>query len=121
MARCDELGAYKCVYDTLLDSYRQINAVPREVRYTLLEHLRNDLIEVLLSISQANSMKDKVPHIANARTVLGRVKIRFRLLKDMYCISDSQYGSFSEQLVSASKQLAGWQRYASSVPKGSDP
>ena len=27
MARYDELEAYKCVYDTLLDSYRQIKTV----------------------------------------------------------------------------------------------
>lgn len=112
MARYDELEAYKCVYDTLKDSYIQIKSVPREIRYTLLESLRNDLLEVLQDITLANSMKDKVPYIESARRTLTRVKLRFRLLKDLHCLSDKQYEHFSERTVSASKQLTGWLRYA---------
>ena len=112
MARYDELDAYKCVYDTLLMTYRQIKSVPREIRYTLLEQLRGDLIDVLLNITLANSSRDKVPHIAAARKMLQKVKLRFRLLKDLKCISDEQYQIFCEKTVSASKQLTGWQRYA---------
>ena len=112
MARYDELDAYRCVYDTLLDTYRQIHNVPREVRYTLLEALRNDLVDVLLHITNANASADKSPSIKAARKILTRVKLRTRLLKDLHCISDAQYQHFSEKLVSSSKQLTGWQRYA---------
>ena len=111
MARYDQLDAYKCVYDTLLDTYKQIKGVPREVRYTLLETLRNDLVEVLLQITAANAIQDKSPYIAEARRVLTRVKLRFRLLKDLHCLSNEQYEQFCEKTVSASKQLTGWQRY----------
>ena len=114
MARYDELDAYRLVYDTLLKTYRQIKAVPREIRYTLLETLRNDMIEVLLLITEANSRRDKTSSIKMARRTLQKVKLRFRLLKDLKNISDDLYGEFSEQMVLASKQLAGWQRYAAS-------
>lgn len=117
MARYDELDAYRCVYDTLLMTYREIKAVPREIRYTLLETLRNDLVDVLLNITEANSTRDKVPPIKDARKILQRAKLRFRLLKDLKCISADQYETFSEKTVSASKQLAGWQRYAASHPE----
>lgn len=112
MARYDELEAYKCVYDTLLMTYRQIRTVPREIRYTLLEQLRNELVDVLMLITEANMTREKLKPIKEARKLLQKAKLRLRLLKDLKCISDALYETFCEKTVSASKQLVGWQRYA---------
>ena len=121
MAYAEELKVYKSAYDLLLMTYTEMHTVPREVRYTLLERLRDELTEVLILVIRANATHDKIGLIIQARELIAKVKIRFRILSDMHCINEKKYARYAAAAVEVSKQLSGWQDYCAkhNTPKTS--
>lgn len=111
MANYDNLPVYKAAYDLLQSVYKDTGNVPRDVRFTLVETLKNELTEILVLIYKANSTPDKLPHIERARDLVVSVKVRLRLLNDLRHINVKLYARFAEQVESVSKQLASWQDY----------
>ncbi len=112
MANYDNLPVYKAAYDLLQDVYKGTGNVPRDVRFTLVETLKNELTEIIVLIYKANATPDKLPHIERAREMVVSVKVRLRLLHDLRHISVKAYARFAEQVESVSKQLASWHDYA---------
>lgn len=55
MAQYDNLPVYKAAYDLLQSIYRDMGNVPRDVKFTLVETLKNELTEILVLIYKANS------------------------------------------------------------------
>ena len=43
MAQYDNLPVYKAAYDLLQSIYRDMGSVPRDVKFTLVETLKNEL------------------------------------------------------------------------------
>ena len=111
MANYDNLPVYKAAYDLLQSVYEKTGNVPRDVRFTLVETLKNELTEIIVLIYKANSTPDKPPPIERARDLIVSVKVRLRLLNDLRHINVKLYAQFSEQVESVSKQLASWQDY----------
>jgi hypothetical protein len=111
MANYDNLPVYKAAYDLLQSVYKDTGNVPRDVRFTLVETLKNELTEIIVLIYKANSTPDKLPYIEKARELVVSVKVRLRLLNDLHHINVKLYARFSEQVESVSKQLASWQEY----------
>ena len=111
MANYDNLPVYKAAYDLLQSVYEKTGNVPRDVRFTLVETLKNELTEIIVLIYKANATPDKLPHIERARDLIVSVKVRLRLLNDLRHINVKLYAQFSEQVESVSKQLASWQKY----------
>ncbi len=112
MANYDNLPVYKAAYDLLQDVYKSTGSVPRDVKFTLVEALKNELTEIIVLIYKANATPDKLPHIERAREMVVSVKVRLRLLYDLRHISVKVYARFAEQVESVSKQLAAWHDYA---------
>lgn len=111
MANYDNLPVYKAAYDLLQSVYEKTGNVPRDVRFTLVETLKNELTEIIVLIYKANATPDKLPYIERARDLIVSVKVRLRLLNDLRHINVKLYAQFSEQVESVSKQLASWQDY----------
>ena len=59
----------------------------RDYRYTLGETLKKDLIMILTLIYRANSTRQKVETIIEAREKLVAVKLQLRLLHDLKQLS----------------------------------
>lgn len=112
MAYYDNLPVYKAAYDLLQSIYRDLGNVPRDVRFTLVETLKNELTDILVLIYKANSTSAKLPLILDARERLVSVKVRLRLLYDLRYINVKLFARFSDQVEAVSKQLASWQKYA---------
>lgn len=112
MACYDNLPVYKAAYDLLQSIYRDSGNVPRDVRFTLVETLKNELTDILVLIYKANSTSAKLPLITEARERLVSVKVRLRLLYDLRYINVKLFARFSDQVEAVSKQLASWQKYA---------
>ena len=112
MAYYDNLPVYKAAYDLLQSIYRDAGNVPRDVRFTLVETLKNELTDILVLIYKANSTTAKLPLIIQARERLVSVKVRLRLLYDLRYINVKLFARFSDQVEAVSKQLASWQKYA---------
>ena len=128
MAQYDNLPVYKATYDLLQSIYRDTGNVPRDVKFTLVETLKNELTEILVLIYKTNSTTEKLPLIIGMRERLIGVKVRLRLLlrldlpcpfpaclsrllHDLRHIGTRLYAHLVEQVESVSKQLASWQKY----------
>ncbi len=112
MAQYDNLPVYKAAYDLLQSVYKSLGNVPRDVKFTLVETLKNELTDILVLIYKANSTTAKFPLITEAREKLVSVKIRLRLLHDLHYIGVKQYAHLAMQVELVSKQLTAWHKYA---------
>ena len=108
MATYNQLPVYKATYDLLLYVYQIGKNVQRDYRYTLGETLKKDLIMILTLIYRANSTRQKVETIIEAREKL--VAVKLQLLHDLKQLSLKNYANASLMTESISKQLSAWQK-----------
>ena len=103
MAKYDELPVFKATYDLLLRIYMVSQHWSRDIRYTLGEELKKEVIEILQLIYQANASKKKVAFLSSCRVKLIKVRLQIRVAKDLKQLHLNQYGLLS-------KQLSGWEK-----------
>lgn len=108
----DQLPVYKTVYDLLILVYQWSRNLSKDYRYTLGESLKKDLMNLLISIYQANATTNKGAVLTKAREQHVAIKLQIRLLADLHQISLRQYATAAVAIESISKQLAGWQKSA---------
>ncbi len=112
MAEYDHLPVYKATYDLLQHVYRDksIGSVPRDVKFTLIETLKKDILEILVSIYKAHYITDerKVVPLQQARDLIPGIKARFRILFDLHHINPELFQTLAFEVESISKQLAAW-------------
>ncbi len=134
MAEYDHLPVYKATYDLLQHIYRDksIGSVPRDIKFTLVETLKKDILEILVLIYKAHYMADerKGEALGQARELVPGIKARFRILFDLHHINPELFQALAVEVESISKQLSAWhaktlkrvQHVASStVPADDDP
>lgn len=83
MANYDELPVFKATYDLLLRIYMVSQHWSRDIRYTLGEELKKEVIEILQLIYQANASKKKVAFLSSCRVKLIKVRLQIRVAKDL--------------------------------------
>lgn len=135
MAEYDHLPVYKATYDLLQHIYRDksIGSVPRDIKFTLIETLKKDILEILVLIYKAHYISDdrrKVVPLQQARELLPGIKARFRILFDLHHINPELFRTLAVEVESVSKQLAAWHAKTlrrvqnvvpSTVPADDDP
>ncbi len=107
----DHLPVYKAAYDLLQHVYRDkcIASVPRDVKFTLVETLKKDILEILVLIYKTHyAAVDKHIPLQQARDLLPGVKARLRILFDLGHINPKLFQSLAVEVESVSKQLAAW-------------
>lgn len=113
MASYDQLFVYKSGYDLLLMIHTSLQKLPRDIKYTLVQDLKQDTLSVLRCIYHANAASDKLTYLEQARESILNVKINLRLLWDLKHIKEKTYGRLLEQAENVSKQLAAWHKSVS--------
>lgn len=108
----DNLPVYKATYDLLLQFFILNRHLQRDYRYTLGESIKKELVDLLVCIYNANTVREKAPILTTAREHVVKIKLQIRLLMDLKQISIKQYASAAERIESISKQLAAWQKSA---------
>ncbi len=110
----EQLPVYKDSYRLLTFIYIYTRRINRQYRYTLAEELKKACQEILIHIYEANTSvdKDKVGHIKEAMRWLVRVRILFRILRDLKQLSEKQIVRIVDEIASISKQLTAWHKYA---------
>jgi len=134
MAEYDHLPVYKATYDLLQHIYRDksIGSVPRDIKFTLVETLKKDILEILVLIYKAHYISDerKVTPLRQARELLPGIKARFRILFDLHHINPELFQTLAVEVESVSKQLSAWHAKtlkrvrdvaSSTVPADDDP
>ena len=111
-AEYDHLPVYKAAYDLLQHVYRDkcIASVPRDVKYTLVERLKQDILEVLVLIYKAhyNMLGDKALQLQQARELIPGVKARMRIMYDLRYINLELFRTLAVEVESVSKPLGAW-------------
>ena len=115
MANYDQLPVYKATYDLLIRIFHIGQHWRRDIRHTLGEDLKQEVIAILQVIYQANATTDKLPHLAKARVMIVKVKVLIRIAKDLKELTVKQYASLAEQTESVSKQLTAWERATKAI------
>ncbi|MDD5862949.1 MAG: four helix bundle protein [Prevotella sp.] len=110
MALSENLPVFKATYDLLLDTYRRFQNVPRSVKFTIVEKIREELLDVLAIITAANIDRDKQSQLERAWWMVQRIKLRVRLLSDLHAVPLKLYAQLSMSLESISKQLMAWRK-----------
>ena len=103
MAQYENLPVFKATYDLLLDLYKTLNNVPRDIRYTLVQDLKNELTQLMVLIYKANSQREKTATLRKCLDLFLSVRLRIRLLKDMHFLSVAR---FAELYIEATNRLA---------------
>lgn len=110
MAKYDELPVFKATYDLLLRIYVVSQHWSRDIRYTLGEELKKEVIEILQLIYQANSSRKKIAYLSSSKVKLVKVMLQIRIAKDLKQLTVNQYGLLAEMQENVSKQLSGWEK-----------
>jgi len=109
MARYDELPVYKATYDLILGIFRFTKEFSREYKYTVGEKIKNETLDLIILIYRANSKKNKVETLQNAREHIEVIPLLLRLLKDLRQINLKKFVKINKLVENVSKQLTGWQ------------
>jgi hypothetical protein len=108
MAQYQHLPIYKKTYDVLLRVMTATNDFPREYKYTLGQKIKDELIELVVTIYRANSSKDKIYHIQLILERIQAIQLMIRLCHDMRIMSRGNYVALAEMTDSLGKQAQGW-------------
>ena len=110
MANYDQLPVYKATYDLLIHIFHVGQHWRRDLRHTLGENLKQEVLAILQIIYQANATTDKLPYLARARVMIVKVKVMIRIAKDLKLLKVKEFALFVQQTESVSKQLTAWER-----------
>jgi len=110
VAHYDELPVYKASYDLFLEVFRFTKNFNKEYKYTVGESLKKEMIALVTLIYRANSRKNKVDILQEAREHIEVIRLLIRLMKDLQQISMKQFVNINKRVENVSKQLTGWQK-----------
>lgn len=106
-----ELPIYKSSYELLLGVFSLTKQFPREYRYSLWERLHSLCVDVIISIYQSNSDKEKRKTLlAHIRTHIETIRLLVRVSKDMGILSLVSFIQISEKIENISKQVVWWEK-----------
>jgi hypothetical protein len=108
MAQYQHLPIYKQTYDILLRTMVATKDFPREYKYSLGQKIKDELIELVVTIYRANSAADKVRHIESILERVQAIQLMMRLSHDMHILPRRHYAALSEMTDSLARQAQGW-------------
>ena len=108
MAQYEHLPIYKQTYDLLLRIMTATKNFPREYKYTLGQKLKDEVIELVVLIYRANSVRDKERHISAILERVQVVQLMIRLAHDMKILPRRHYAALAEMTDMLARQAGGW-------------
>ena len=112
MARATELPIYRVSYELLKKVTHLTQSYPRGYRQGLARDICMEAQGVVALIFRANCTIDKAPIIESLQERLATLQMFLRLSTDLHLMSPGQFGATVELVSAASKQAAGWLKYA---------
>ncbi len=110
MSTYQELPVYKSTYDLLIGVFQFTKGFSKEYKYTVGESLKKETIELLVLIYRANSKKEKVEVLQEAREHIEVIRLLVRVMNDLRQINLSAFVQVNQKIEDVSRQLTGWQR-----------
>lgn len=114
MAQYQHLPIYKVTYELLQLVTRRTKDFPRDFKYSLGDKIRNECIDLVVSIYKANSGVDKQHSIKNILERIQVIELMLRLSKDMNLLSVKAFSEIIELTDSIARQAQGWIKHTQS-------
>jgi hypothetical protein len=108
LAQYEHLPIYKQTYDLLLRIMTATKDFPREYKYTLGQKLKDEVIELVVLIYRANSVREKEAHITAILERVQVVQLMIRLAHDMKILPRRHYAALAEMTDGLARQAGGW-------------
>ncbi|MFA5432780.1 MAG: diversity-generating retroelement protein Avd [Candidatus Paceibacterota bacterium] len=107
-----DLVLFQKTYDFMLYMYPMVNKFPKSQRFVLAQHIENITLEILEKIIEINScdIKEKRDLVRKIDINVDKLKILFRLAKELKFINIKRYGIISEKIIELGKLTKGWQK-----------
>lgn len=117
MALYTTLPVYKVAYDLLIEVFKRTKLFPREYKYTIGERLKNESLELVITIYKANKSAklNRVERIKDARENVETIRLLLRIIKDLQVIGNKPFVFLNSKVEEVSVQLTGWQKYMTRV------
>jgi len=116
MAIHTSLPIYKVAYDLLGVATDVTRNMPRDYRASVGAKIREECVEIVVSIFRANINRDKVPHLDALLERLQVAELLIRLSKDKRFISTGQYAQAIALTNAIGKQASGWRKHSAASP-----
>jgi len=110
MGHYTELPVYKAAYDVVLHIFVVVKNFNKEYKYTLGENIKMQASDLILHIFNAVRRTDKNTDLDQSRECIERIRLYFRLAKDLKQVNLKKFIFINDRLENVSKQITGWQR-----------
>ena len=108
MAQYDTLPIYKATYDVLIRVMHAISHFPREYKYSLGEKIQNEIIELVILIYKANSLKHRVEFLYKMQEQIQLIYLLLRIAHDIKILPTEKFSGIVEMVDSVATQTKGW-------------
>lgn len=114
MALHTEIPLYLRTVELIKMIYKITHHVPREYKYSLMQDIRRDAMNLTRCIYRANVSQDKRPHLAQLVDEFEFLKLELRLCNDLKIIDTGNYSRLILMMEDIGRQITGWRKSASS-------
>lgn len=99
------------VYEFALWFHIKYVKFPQSYKYILGQQIADDLVQLMASITEARYTRKKALILRKTQILLEKIRWRFRLAKDLHCVSIGDFEIGVRQLVEIGKMLGGWEKF----------
>lgn len=111
----DLLPIQPLIYEFSVWFHRKYIHFPQRYKYVVGQQIAEDTIELLALINEARYSPKKAHILRKAQILLEKLRWRFRLAKDLECMSLGDYEKGARKMVEIGSMLGGWEKFAKSV------
>lgn len=104
----EDMKIFHKTYEFIKWLYTVLNKFPKSEKYTMGQKIESTALAFLESIIESNNGFDKKHSLQKAIVELDKLRILFRMSKDLQFISFNQYEFGSKSVDEIGKMLGGW-------------
>jgi len=112
----EDMKIFHKTYEFIKWVHTLLNKFPKSEKYTMAQKIENTALNFLESIIQSNNDFDKKESLQKAIIELDKLRIFFRLSKDLQFISFAQYEYGSNLINEIGRMLGGWYKKYTNIP-----
>ena len=112
----EDMKIFHKTYEFIKWVHTLLNKFPKSEKYTMAQKIENTSLNFLESIIQSNNDFDKKESLQKAIIELDKLRIFFRLSKDLQFISFAQYEYGSNLINEIGRMLGGWYKKYADIP-----
>jgi S23 ribosomal protein. len=112
-----DLIIFEKMYEFNLWLFPVVQNFPKQQRFVLGQRIQNTALSITVRIINANSQKNKQPHLKHISVELDTLRVLVRLAKDLRFLNMKQYQHANTHMAEIGRLLGGWiKKSGTSVP-----